>query len=99
MRKFLGIEVDENEVRIEEQLVNGYGDDDSTPYDCARIAIFDKNGNQIYWENWFGYWMKQEFDEDNRLTYYEYKSGDWERRWYENGKLVYIGEKVKNEKV
>ena len=34
--------------------------------------LFDKNGNEIYWENINGdCWVKREFDSNNNIIYWE----------------------------
>ena len=37
--------------------------------------LFDKNGNQIYWERSNGDWSKSEFDSNNNEIYYEDSNG------------------------
>ncbi len=57
MKKFKGIEVDEDTVRIEKV--------------CNNFYIYDENYNEIYRENSDGYWAKREYDENNGVVYYE----------------------------
>ena len=33
--------------------------------------VYDTNGNQMYYENSDGYWVKREYDINNNLIYYE----------------------------
>ena len=37
--------------------------------------LFDKNRNQIYWENSNGFWIKKEYDSNNNLIYWEHSDG------------------------
>ena len=39
--------------------------------------MFDKNNNQIYYEDSIGYWRKHEFDKNNNPIYYENSDGYW----------------------
>jgi hypothetical protein len=77
MKKFKGIEIDENKVRIEETT--------------TRIDIFDKNNNRIYSEFVdVNYWTKNEFDKNNNCIYYENSDGEWVRYEYdENNNEIY----------
>ena len=53
-------------------------------------AIYDENGNEIYWEDSDGYWKKYEYDENNNLIYYENSDGEWVKLEYdENGDILY----------
>jgi hypothetical protein len=38
--------------------------------------MFDKNNNQIYYEDSDGYWVKKEYDKNNNRIYYENSDGD-----------------------
>jgi hypothetical protein len=37
--------------------------------------VYNTNGNTIYVENSYGYWVKQEYDINNNLIYYETSYG------------------------
>jgi len=39
------------------------------------IELFDRNGNQIYYEDSNGYWWKQEFNQNGNQFYYEDSNG------------------------
>jgi len=39
------------------------------------IELFDRNGNQIYYEDSNGYWWKQEFNQNGNQIYYEDSNG------------------------
>ncbi len=72
MRKFKGIEVDENEVRIEE-----YKDNHISYTKQLKIRIFDKNNNIIYSEYYYGSWVKHKYDKNGNQIYREDSDGDW----------------------
>ena len=48
------------------------------------FSIFDKNGNQIYWECLTGYWYKREYDSKGNDTYWEDSRGYWYKREYDS---------------
>ena len=76
MKKFLGIEVDENEVKIVE--------------DDGVIRVYNKNGNGIYYEDSSGYWVKYEYDKNGNEIYYENSNGYWAKSEYDkNGNKIY----------
>ncbi len=76
MRKFKGIEVNENEVRI-------------TTLENGSTRIYDKNNNLIYREYSNGFWAKWKYDECDNLIHYEDSDGDWWKWTYdEYGKLI-----------
>ena len=69
------------------------------PVKVKGYGIYDKNNNEIYWEDSDGYWIKREYDEDNNKIYYERSDGLWEKWEYdENGNMLYYedsdGEKM-----
>jgi len=39
------------------------------------IELFDRNGNQIYYEDSNGYWLKQKYDQNGKIIYYENSNG------------------------
>jgi hypothetical protein len=54
------------------------------------FIIKDRNGNQIYYEDSNGFWVKREWNENGKQIYYE----DSHKHWYEaeydwKGNLVY----------
>ena len=54
------------------------------------FRIKDKNGNQTYFENSGGFWVKQEYDSNGNLIHYENSDGDWIKWEYDsNGKEIY----------
>ncbi|MBC8147049.1 MAG: hypothetical protein H8E98_03590 [Bacteroidetes bacterium] len=42
------------------------------------IYLYDKNGNQIYFENSDGYWEKREYDSNGNKIYFENSNGSIE---------------------
>ena len=51
---------------------------------------YDSNGNQIYWENSDGFWVKREYDLKGNQIYYEYSNGYWCRSEFDsNGNTIY----------
>lgn len=43
------------------------------------FTIKDKNGNQIYAENSYGFWYKWEYDSNGNQIYYENSDEFWEK--------------------
>jgi hypothetical protein len=41
----------------------------------GNLSINDKNGNQIYWENFCRVWYRIEFDSRGEEIYYEHSTG------------------------
>ena len=39
------------------------------------LKINDSNGNEIYYEDFNGYWIKNEYDSNNNEIYYEDSDG------------------------
>ena len=62
--------------------------------------LFDKNRNQIYWENSNGFWVKSEYDSNNDEIYFENSNGIWVKREYDSNGMIYYedseGELVDN---
>jgi len=55
------------------------------------FEIKDKNGNQIYFENSEGSWLKREFDSNGKEIYIEYSNGSWAKREFDsNGNEIYF---------
>ena len=54
------------------------------------FEIKDKNGNQIYFENSEGSWLKREFDSNGNEIYFLTSYGFWLKTEYDsNGNLIY----------
>ncbi len=55
-----------------------------------RQRIYNQNGNQIYFENSFGYWEKFEYDDNGNEIYYYDSEGYWKKFEYDNnGNVIY----------
>jgi hypothetical protein len=54
------------------------------------FEIKDSEGNQIYFEDSYGYWAKYEFDSNGKQIYFEDSYGYWAKYEYDsNGKEIY----------
>jgi hypothetical protein len=54
------------------------------------FEIKDSNGNQIYYENSDGFWIKREFDSNGNQIYSENSNGYWCKREYDSkGNQIY----------
>lgn len=54
------------------------------------FKIKDDNGNETYWENSEGYWLKYTFDDNGNRTYWESSDGAWSKSTYDdNGNKTY----------
>ena len=54
------------------------------------IVVKDKDGNQTYYEDIFGFWSRYEYDKNGKETYCDDMDGSWERREYdEDGNQTY----------
>jgi hypothetical protein len=54
------------------------------------FEINDKNGNEIYYEQSDGFWIKQEWDSNGKEIYVENSDGFWAKREFDsNGNLNY----------
>ena len=54
------------------------------------FRINDKDGNQIYGEDSYGFWWKREFDANGNQIYFEDSDGSWWKREYDsNGNEIY----------
>ena len=54
------------------------------------FIIKDEKGNEIYFENSNGYWVKREYDDEGNQIYYEGSNGYWYKREYDDeGNLIY----------
>jgi hypothetical protein len=55
------------------------------------FIIKDSNGNQIYFENSDGFWVKREYNSNGKEIYIEYSNGYWEKREYDSeGEEIYF---------
>jgi hypothetical protein len=55
------------------------------------FIIKDSNGNEIYYEDAKGYWVKREYNSQNDHVYSENSNRDWVKNEYDsNGKHVYF---------
>jgi len=55
------------------------------------FEIRDKNGNEIYYENSDGYWVKYEYDSNGKQIYAETSKGYWSKREYDSdGNKIYL---------
>ena len=54
------------------------------------FTIKNENGDEIYWENSNGAWVKREFDLNGKEIYYENSNGAWMKREFDlNKKEIY----------
>jgi hypothetical protein len=54
------------------------------------FEIKDSNGNLIYCETSYGYWVKREFDSNGKEIYCETSDGYWSKSEFDsNGKEIY----------
>jgi len=55
------------------------------------IRKYDKNNNEIYFENSDGYWTKRKYDKNNNEIYFEDNSGYWWKSKYDkNNNEIYF---------
>jgi hypothetical protein len=54
------------------------------------FIIKDSKGNEIYYEDSSGYWVKSEYDSDGNKIYFESSDGFWVKREYNSeGNRIY----------
>jgi hypothetical protein len=54
------------------------------------FVIKDSQGNQIYYENSYGGWYKQEYDSQGNEIYYENLTGFWLKSEFDSqGNIIY----------
>jgi len=54
------------------------------------FEINDSEGNEIYYEDSDGYWVKREYNSKGNLIYLEDSTGYWVKREYDsNGNVIY----------
>ena len=59
------------------------------------IEIYDKNSNQLYYENSYGDWAKREYDKNDNTIYYEDSTGFWGKSEYDkNNNEIYFENSV-----
>jgi hypothetical protein len=59
------------------------------------FIIKDKNGNQIYFEDSYGFWSKYEYDQNGKQIYYETSDGFWSKYEYDqNGNRIYFEDSI-----
>ena len=52
--------------------------------------VYDQYGNNIYWEDSYGTWVKYEYNEQGYEIYSENSDGFWEKREYDTkGNQIY----------
>jgi uncharacterized membrane protein len=55
------------------------------------FTIKDSNGNEIYYEESTGYWIKSEYDSEGNLIYWVNSDGYWRKSEYDSkGKDIYF---------
>ena len=55
------------------------------------LELYDSNGNMVYSENSYGFWIKRKYDANGNKVYYEHSDGEWEKREYNSsGHIVYF---------
>ena len=60
------------------------------PVRYSYDIIYDENGNEIYFENSEGFWVKREYDENGNEIYFENSEGFWVKREYDDrGNRIY----------
>jgi hypothetical protein len=53
--------------------------------------IYDDKDNQIYWEDFNGFWVKWEYDDKGNNIYFENSDGYWSKYVYdEDGNKIYL---------
>ena len=56
----------------------------------GSLVIRNKNGNQIYYENSDGFWVKREYDSEGKEICYENSDGYWAKQGHDyEGNLIY----------
>ena len=60
------------------------------PVSIKGRYVYNTNGNEIYYENSDGDWVKYEYDEQGNKIYYETSTGYWVKYEYDtNGNVIY----------
>ena len=59
-------------------------------FENGPFQLFDSNGNEIYYEDSTGFWLKREFDSNENEIYCEASEGYlWKREFDSNGNQIY----------
>jgi len=59
------------------------------------FILYDVNGNETYFENSRGYWIKYEYDSNGNQTYFENSLGWWIKREFDtNGNEIYYEDSI-----
>ena len=53
------------------------------------FVIKDSNGNQIYYENFTGFWVKREYDAAGKMIYCKWSDGYWIKQEWAGSNKVY----------
>lgn len=54
------------------------------------FIIRNSKGQEVYWENSDGFWVKREYDSNGNEIYFEKSNGFWAKSEYDsNGKEIY----------
>jgi hypothetical protein len=54
------------------------------------FVLYDKNGNELYFEHSDGYWIKKEYDKNNNLIYFENSREHWAKyRYDKSNNIIY----------
>jgi hypothetical protein len=48
------------------------------------FIIRNSKGQEVYWENSDGFWVKREYDSNGNEIYFENSYGSWEKREYDS---------------
>ena len=57
----------------------------------GSLEIKEKNGDQTYFENSNGYWVKREWDSKGKCIYWENSNGRWAKYEYDSkGNRIYF---------
>ena len=60
------------------------------PVSIKGDYVYNTNGNTIYVENSYGYWIKKKYDTNGNKIYSETSTGFWIKYGYDiNGNLIY----------
>jgi len=60
-------------------------------FDDGDFQLFDKNNNEIYFEDSKGFWAKYEYDKNNNNIYYEDFEGFWVKYEFDkNNNRIYV---------
>ena len=57
------------------------------PISIKGDYVYDTNGNQIYHETSYGFWVKREYDTNGNEIYRKGSTGSWVKKEYDNNGL------------